>query len=163
MRIREVTPGDVESITGIYNHYIANTVITFETDAISCAEMNSRILALTTKGFPYFVAEDEDGKIIGYCYAHEWKSKAAYSRSWENTIYLHPDSCHCGTGNILMKTLIQFCRERGVHALIACITGGNTSSIHFHSSLGFKEASHFREVGYKHGRWLDVIDMELIL
>ena len=163
MRIREVTPEDVLSITDIYNYYIENTVITFETDLISCDEMRSRILALTNEGFPYLVAEDEDGRIIGYCYAHGWKTKAAYSRSWENTIYLRPDSCHRGTGNLLMETLIQCCRERGVHVLIACITGGNTSSIRFHSSLGFKEASHFHEVGYKHGRWLDVIDMELIL
>ena len=163
MRVREVTPRDAERITEIYTYFIDNTEITFETSPVTSDEMKGRILALTDNGFPYFVAEDEDGTITGYCYAHEWKSRAAYSRTWENTIYLHPEACHQGAGRMLMERLIDSCRERGVHRLIACITGGNDASIHFHASLGFKEVSHFHEVGYKHDKWLDVIDMELPL
>ncbi|MDE6086112.1 MAG: GNAT family N-acetyltransferase [Muribaculaceae bacterium] len=160
--IREVTIADSSRIAEIYNHYIDNSVITFETERITGDDMKSRILSLTEKGFPFLVAE-QGGEVAGYCYAHEWKTKAAYSRTWETTIYLSHESCHNGMGKIMMEKLIQISRERGAHVLIACITGDNTSSLHFHSSFGFQDVSHFHNVGYKHGRWLDVIDMELQL
>lgn len=101
--------------------------------------------------------------MAGYCYAHPWKERAAYSNTLETTIYLHPDFKGRGTGTALMDRLVADCRRMGFKALIACITGENEASIAFHRKLGFEQASLFRSVGYKHGRWLDVVDMELLL
>ena len=101
--------------------------------------------------------------MVGYCYAHLWKERVAYSQTLETTIYLHPDYCHRGIGKRLMQQLIEQCRAQGFHALIACITGGNEGSIALHQSLGFEQRSCFKEVGHKFGAWLDVVDLELIL
>ena len=106
---------------------------------------------------------EERGRVVGFCYAHPWKERAAYCNTLETTIYLDPSVHRQGVGTALMRQLIADCRAMGCRALIACITGENTSSIAFHSRLGFERVSLFRSVGYKMGRWLDVVDMELLL
>ena len=101
--------------------------------------------------------------MVGYCYAHAWKERVAYSHTLETTIYLHPQYCHQGIGTLLMQRLIALCRAQGVHVLIVCITGGNEGSIALHRALGFEQQSCFKEVGRKLGAWLDVVDLALIL
>ncbi len=159
--IRHVTPADAAEIAGIYRHYILETTVTFETEAVGEEEMRQRIADFSAHGL-YFVYE-EGGRIVGYCYAHPWKERKAYCHTLETTVYLSPEAHHRGIGRKLMERLIEACRETPAHALIACITGENTASIAFHRTLGFEEKSHFTEVGNKFGRWLDVIDMELLL
>lgn len=159
--IRPVRSTDAAAITGIYNEYVTRTTISFETEAVHTDEMRRRIEALVPN-FPYLVAESK-GHIVGYCYAHPWKNRAAYIHTLETTIYLAPGHRGCGLGRLLMDSLTNKCRQRGVHALIACITADNTASIAFHERLGFRRVSLFREVGYKFGRWLDVADLELLL
>ena len=159
--IRKVEIADAKAIVDIYNYYVENTAISFETEALTVNEMAERIKDISSK-FPYFVYE-KDGKILGYCYAHLWKERVAYSQTLETTIYLHPDYCHRGIGKRLMQQLIEQCRAQGFHALIACITGGNEGSIALHRALGFEQRSCFKEVGRKFGAWLDVVDLELIL
>lgn len=162
MKIRKVTTADSAAIADIYSRYVEETTISFETTPPDSSEMSLRISAISNS-HPYLVSEDETGAIIGYCYAHPWKERAAYSRTWETTIYLSPKAMGNGVGKQLMERLITECRSHGCHALIACITAENTASISFHSSLGFQKVSHFREVGFKFGRYLDVVDMELLL
>ena len=159
--IRVVTTNDAPSIARIYNEYVLNSTITFETDPVTNEEMEQRVINLS-KDFPYFVFE-EDGKILGYCYAHNWKEKAAYKYTLETTVYLSPDVKGKGIGTCLMNQLIETCKEKGYHNLIACITAGNEASFKLHTKLGFKKVSHFHEVGMKFGQWLDVIDYELII
>ncbi len=106
---------------------------------------------------------DDDGKVLGYAYVHPWKERAAYHRTFETTVYVHPDFHHMGIATALMREIIRECRDLPVHALIACITGGNTASTSLHEKLGFKKVSEFKEVGEKFGRVLDVVDYELIL
>ena len=158
--IRPVADSDAAAITGIYNYYIQNTTVSFETTQLSEAEMLQRIRAIAA-GYPYFVALEE-GRVVGYCYAHLWKERMAYCHTWEVTIYLAPDSKGRGTGSALMRRLIDACRATGrCRNLIACITEENAESIAFHRKMGFEKVSHFKSVGYKLGRWLDVVDMEL--
>lgn len=159
--IRHVRTQDAAQIADIYNKYIQDTVITFETEPIDETEMRERISRIATH-YPYLVYE-QNHEIIGYCYAHGWKEKAAYSRTVETTVYLHPSYKRQGIGSVLMKALIEECRKSGFHALIACITEGNGESIALHEKLGFRQASHFQEVGYKFGRWLGILDYELLL
>ncbi len=159
--IRKVNATDAQAIAHIYNHYVLNTTISFETQAVTTAHMQHRITSISAQ-YPYLVYEHE-GRVVGYCYAHLWKERVAYSQTLETTIYLHPDYCHRGIGKRLMQQLIEQCRAQGFHALIACITGGNEGSIALHQSLGFEQRSCFKEVGHKFGAWLDVVDLELIL
>ena len=151
---------DAERIASIYNKYVSTTTITFETEPVSAEEMRGRINSISS-AFPYFVYE-YDGVVLGYCYAHLWKEREAYSKTLETTVYLTPESCHKGIGNLLMCRLIDECRSRGYHALIACITADNLSSLRFHQRLGFRQVSRFPKVGRKFNRWLDVIDLELV-
>lgn len=161
MTIRQVRPDDAGQITELYNWYIVNGVESFETEPLPVSEMLSRIEHISAS-YPYYVAE-VDGRVAGYCYAHLWKERAAYSNTLETTIYLNPEFKRHGAGTALMDRLIADCRRMGVKALIACITGENDASIAFHRRLGFEQVSLFKSVGYKHGRWLDVVDMELLL
>lgn len=159
--IRPVKTEDAESIAAIYNEYILNTDISFETDAVTTEEMRLRIYEISTK-FPYFVFEI-DGKVVGYCYAHLWKSRAAYKHTLETTVYIAKSYQGQGIGRKLMEKLIESCKQQGYKVLIACITEDNQKSCQMHEKLGFKQVSHFEKVGCKFGRWLGVLDFELIL
>ena len=159
--IRRVELQDAKAITTIYNEYVRHSVATFETEPLHEEEMRSRIAAIAAR-FPYFVYEEE-GEIVGYCYAHPWKEKAAYAHTLETTVYLSPGQVGRGIGKLLMKRLIEECRRDGYHALVACITEANEASNALHLGLGFKQVSHFEKVGLKFGRWLDVMDYELLL
>ena len=157
--IRPAELEDAKTIVDIYNRYIAESTATFATDPMTEAEMKEYIVS--AQGL-YFVYED-NGKIVGYCYAHAWKTKAAYRQTLETTVYMIPEYTRRGLGRQLMARLIDECRQKNHHALIACITEENTESVVLHTKLGFEKVSHFKEVGQKFGRWLDVVDYELIL
>lgn len=159
--IRKVTPDDAAAIAEIYNRYITDTTISFETSPLTARQMAARIAEISSE-CPYLVAET-NGEISGYCYAHPWKERAAYSATLETTVYLRPDDAGKGIGRMLMNRLIEECRIRGVHALIACITADNAASCAFHEQLGFTRSSEFKEVGRKFDKWLDVVDYQLIL
>lgn len=159
--IRFVEKKDIKEITALYNKYIVEGVETFETETLTEEQMADRVKHIAAR-CPYLVAE-EDGRVAGICYAHPWKERAAYCNTYETTIYLSPDFTHRGLGTSLMRRLIAECRQRGYKVLIACITGCNEASIELHRKLGFSQASHFHDVGYKLGRWLDVVDFELKL
>ena len=159
--IRKVQLGDAAAIAAIYNYYITNTIITFETTAVSIEEMRQRILSISNE-YPYFVYEQE-GEVIGYCYAHRWKEKKAYQYTAETTIYIKPAYRGKGIGKQLMQYLIDACKKRELHTLIACLTYPNDPSTHLHESLNFQLVSHFHEVGKKFGHWLDICDYELHL
>ena len=159
--IREATPRDARAIVEIYNEYIERGVETFETEPLSEEEMRARVVAIAAD-YPYLVYE-ERGEVIGYCYAHAWKERAAYRYTLETTVYLAPRHRGRGIGRTLMERLIEACRARGYKALIACVTAENEASVALHARLGFRKVSHFERVGMKFGRWLDVVDYEMLL
>lgn len=159
--IRKVTGQDAKAIADIYNEYVCNSVVTFETEPVTSQEMSRRIEEISAC-YPYWVYE-EGGKVLGYCYAHQWKARAAYSRTWETTVYVDASSRGKGIGKALVGHLIRECRCDGAHVLVACIVGGNENSIRLHQSFGFRQVSHFLQVGRKSERWLDILDFQLIL
>lgn len=123
--------------------------------------MSSRIREISSV-YPYLVCEDK-GHVKGYCYVHPWKSRKAYERTLEISIYLTPDMTNAGIGTLLFGKVLEETRRTYAHSLIACITATNKASISFFTTHGFRKVSYFKEVGYKFGRWLDVTDLELIL
>lgn len=159
--IRNVRPEDAGAIAAIYNEYITRSTISFETEPLTVAAMAARIGRLAAD-FPYFVYETESG-LVGYCYAHPWKERAAYCHTLETTVYLAPGYVGRGIGTQLMSRLVDECRRRGYHALVACITAGNGPSIALHERLGFRRVAEYMEVGRKFGQWLGVVDYELVL
>lgn len=160
--IRPVTPDDAEAIAEIYNYYVLNTTVSFETAPLAAVAMRNSIVEISGS-YPYFVAVS-GGRVIGYCCAHLWKVRPAYCHTLEVTIYLDKDCRGGGVGTALMRRLVGACRDiPDCHALIACITAENTESMAFHTGMGFRKVSHFCQVGRKFGRWIDVFDMELLL
>ncbi|MGH8162100.1 MAG: arsinothricin resistance N-acetyltransferase ArsN1 family B [Gammaproteobacteria bacterium] len=160
-RIRAVTLQDAAAIARIYNHYIVNTTVSFEEDAVAVAERRERIAEAAAQNLPFLVAERE-GAVVGYANATKWKGRCAYRYSVETGIYLAPDGIGQGIGTPLYQTLLAALRERGVHAMIAGIALPNPASIALHEKCGFVKIGQFREVGFKFGRWIDVGYWELV-
>lgn len=159
--IRRGKVDDAPAIVKILNHYIANTTVSFEMEPVSEEEMTIRITVIAAR-YPFFVYT-EDGEVMGYCYVHQWKERKAYNHTAETTIYLHPSVKRSGIGTQLMRRLIKECRDYGLKSLIACVTQENVESMRFHEKIGFEKVSHFKSVGRKFDRWLDVIDYEMLL
>lgn len=162
MIIRKVTLDDAKGICDIYNYYIENTAITFETAAVSVSEMQQRIKVFLDEGFPYYVGEI-GGKIAGYCYLHNWNNRCAYSSTKEVTIYLDKDLHGKGIGTILYQHLFKEIYKTDVHALIAGICIPNESSVRLHEKFGFKQVSHMKEIGWKFDQWRDVGHWQLVI
>ncbi len=160
--IRDARQEDMPVLTRIYNKYVTETTVSFEMEPLTVEEMDRRRQSIVQLHYPYFVAE-QGGEIVGYACAHPWKERAAYCHTLETTVYVADEHRHQGIGSILVERLIRDCRQTDARALIACITAENAPSLHLHERMGFQRVSLFREVGRKFGRWLDVIDMELLL
>jgi L-amino acid N-acyltransferase YncA len=152
--IRLATTADAESISSIYNLYVRESVATFETEEVTPTEMQIRI-SNTIKKYPWLVFE-EDKKIIGFAYASSWRVRAAYFNSVESTVYLHPDKTGKGTGKKLYTCLFELLKEKNIHVVIGGIALPNDASVALHEKLGFTKVAHFKEVGLKFGRWVDV-------
>lgn len=160
MNIREVNLKDAAQVADVYNHYIQNTHHTFETEPLSTDEMEKRISAVI-EDYPFLVAE-EDGEILGYAYATKFRLRQAYEFASEVSIYVRNAAKQKGIGTQLYTKLFEELADSYVHAIVAGISLPNDASIRFHEKLGFEKVAHFREVGYKLGRWIDVGYWELI-
>lgn len=156
--IRPAKPEDAEAIASIYNHYVATTVITFDESPQPITKFAQNII----DGNPYFVLE-ENGKIIGFTYAVQWRPKNAYRFIYESTIYLMPGITRKGLGTLLYDTLIDECRRRGLHSLIACIAVPHDMSVNFHEKKGFSKVGYVKEAGFKFNRWVDIGFWQLFL
>lgn len=156
MLIRTVNLSDVEDITNIYNHYISNTVITFEENLVSVDDMNKRILNIESLNLPWLVAEENNGMVLGYAYASPWRERSAYRFTLEVTVYLSDLAIHRGIGSQLYDALFTELKKKPVHAIIGVIALPNEASVALHEKFGMTKTAHFKEVGYKFGQWIDV-------
>lgn len=153
--IRPAEPRDAEAIAAIYNHYIVNTIITFEEEVITAQDITERIKETGAANLPWLVAE-EDGAVVGYAYASKWKGRCAYRYSVECSVYFSPSSVSKGWGTKLYEALFGVLREKSIHVVIGGIALPNPASVALHEKLGMKQVAHFNEVGFKFERWLDV-------
>lgn len=160
--IRSAKPQDAEALAGIYNHYILNSVISFEEETVSGREMRGR-MADVQKMYPWLVYEEE-GAIAGYAYATPWKNRSAYRHAAETTIYVDKAKLGKGIGTRLYAPLLQALRDRDdLHVVMAGIALPNDGSVAIHEKLGFVKVGHYREIGRKFGRWIDVGYWQLML
>ncbi|MEM7016642.1 MAG: arsinothricin resistance N-acetyltransferase ArsN1 family B [Pseudomonadota bacterium] len=159
--IRDVQLEDAGAICEIYNPYIEHTVISFEEETVSTEEMISRIQQVKSADLPWLVCV-EDEKLMGYAYASRWKTREAYRFTAESTIYLADSAQGRGIGKKLYEALFDQLRMQGYHAVIGVIALPNDASVALHERMGFEKAAHFKEVGLKFGKWIDVGYWELL-
>ena len=160
--VRHATAADAAAVASIYNHYVTDTIVTFEEEPVSAAEMASRIDEVQAGSLPWLVAE-RDGAVVGYAYATKWRSRFGYRFSVEVTVYLAADQGGRGTGSKLYESLLAELRERGFHAAMGGIALPNDASVALHEKFGFKKVAHFDEAGIKFDRWIDVGYWQLLL
>ncbi len=154
LSIRSARETDAPAISTIYNPYVRDTVITFEYEPVSDADMATRIHAYT-RLYPWLVAERE-GKVVAYAYATGWRTRAAYDHTLESTIYVAKNYTRRGIAKPLYLELLRELKSRGVHAVVGCIALPNDASVALHEKCGFVKVAHFPQVGRKFERWVDV-------
>lgn len=159
--IRPVLPTDAPALADIYTPYIRDTIITFEEEPVSVAEMGARI-AKVTATYPWLVWE-EDGAVLGYAYASTWRARHAYRFAVETTIYLAQGHHGKGRGAALYRALLAELKQRGFHSALGCLGLPNEPSVRLHEKLGFRKVGHMTEAGWKFGAWVDVGFWELLL
>lgn len=155
--LRQASADDAAGLVGIYNHYIAGSIATFEERPVAEAEMAARLASVQAAGLPWWVAVDEAaGAVLGYAYATHWKPRSAYRHSVEVTVYLADGMLGRGLGKRLGRVLLESLSERNIHVALAGIALPNPASVALHEALGFEKVAHLRDVGRKFERWIDV-------
>jgi len=161
--LRDCDENDIPAITAIYRHHVLNGFGTFEIDPPGEAEMKIRRRVMLAANYPYLVAE-LDGKVLGYAYANSYRSRPAYFKTVENSVYIRDGFQSRGIGRQLLAALIEQTAARGFRQMVAVIGDSeNIGSIRLHEKLGFELIGNLRAVGWKQGRWLDTILMQLPL
>jgi phosphinothricin acetyltransferase len=155
--IRAATPEDANSIAAIYAPHVLTGTASFEIDPPDARAMRTR-MAASDGLYPWIVATtgDPDGGVIGYAYAGKFRDRPAYRYVCETSIYLTDASSGSGVGRLLYEALIDTLRAQGFVHAIGAITLPNDRSIRLHEASGFRRAGVYREVGFKHGQWIDV-------
>jgi L-amino acid N-acyltransferase YncA len=159
--IRDAIEADLPWVREIYNHYVANSTVTFDEQPWTLRELRTRFARVRDLGYPFLVAESPAGTLLGFAYVYPWKEKAAYRFTVENSIYLGPASTGRGLGRALLAELLDRAREAGVKEVIAVIADrGAESSIALHERFGFRKTGEMGRVGYKFGRWLGIVMLQ---
>jgi len=159
--VREAAASDLPDIREIYNHYVANSTVTFDESPWSLAGLREKYAKVRELGYPFLVAVSPNEVILGFAYVYPWKDKAAYRFTVENSIYLGPASTGKGIGGELMRELLDRSRDAGVKEVIAVIADrGAEASIALHERHGFRQTGSMGRVGFKFGRWLGVVMMQ---
>lgn len=159
--IRPSRPEDVAHICAIYAHHVRHGFASFELDPPEVAEMARRRQDVLDAGLPYLVAE-LDGAVAGFACAGPYRLRPAYRHTVESTVYVADWAVRRGVGRMLLEALISACEAVGKRQMVAVIgDSGNDASIGLHASVGFSHAGTLKDVGYKHGRWLDAVLMQL--
>ncbi len=159
--IRPVEDRDIPDIREIYNHYVTNSVVTFDEKRWSVAQWRDKLAYLRKLDLPFLVAQSPSGQILGYALVQPMSSKSAYRYSVENSIYLGQAATGKGLGKALLVALIAACEEKGIRQMVAVISDkGAEGSVALHEKLGFVEVGRMGRVGFKFGRWLGTIYMQ---
>jgi L-amino acid N-acyltransferase YncA len=155
MLIRCATPHDARALEEIYRPIVEHTTVSFELDAPNEAEMRARIVEIAGR-YPWLVAVD-GGRVLGYAYASPHRTRAAYARSVDVSVYVAGAARRKGIGRALYGSLFTELVQTGAfHRAFAGIALPNEPSIALHRSFDFEPVGIYREVGHKFGRWIDV-------
>ncbi len=154
--IRDAGLSDAAAIAAIYNHYIENSVATFEEEHVSTSSMTERIVEVSSVPLPWLVADDGESGIVGFANASGWNGRCAYRRTAETTVYLAPTATGSGLGTQLYDELFKELKRLSFHVAIGGVALPNDASVALHEKVGMNKVAHFSQVGYNFGRWVDV-------
>lgn len=158
--LRDAAPADLPALQAIYAGHVLAGTASFEETAPGLAEMGERLAAIQHAGLPWLVAAVA-GRVAGYAYASRFHARSAYRFTVEDSIYLAPEFQGRGIGRALLAELIGRCTALGLHQMVARIgDSANLASIRLHAAAGFTPAGTLEQVGFKFGRWLDVVHMQ---
>ena len=159
--IREAVEADLGAINDIYNHYVLHSTCTYQTEP-STLEERRKWFSEHTAPYTVIVAE-VGGQVVGWGSLSRFHPRAAYGRTTENSVYIHPDWHRRGLGRALLARLVVHARKAGFHTIIAIVSADQEPSVKLHEAFGFTPSGRVKEVGNKFGRWLDVAYLQLML
>jgi L-amino acid N-acyltransferase YncA len=164
-RVRDSVEADIAGIAAIYRHHVTHGLASFEEEAPSEGEIARRRKETLARGYPHLVAATSAaGGVLGYAYVGPYRSRSAYRFSVENSVYVEPGGGRRGIGRALLGTLVERCSAAGFRQMIAVIgDSANAASIGLHEALGFRRVGVLTAIGFKHGRWVDSVLMQLPL
>jgi phosphinothricin acetyltransferase len=160
MKLRPAHAKDAEALVAIYGHHVLHGFGTFEEAPPGADEMGARREAIQARGLPYLVAE-LDGEVAGFAYAAPFRTREAYRYTVEDSVYIAPTNHRLGLGKALLETVIAHCARMGLRQMLALIgDSDNAGSRGLHATCGFTETGVMTAVGFKAGRWVDVVVMQ---
>jgi L-amino acid N-acyltransferase YncA len=157
--IRDATEVDAGAVRAIYAHHVLHGTASYDVEPPSLEQIRDKLRWILSENWPFLVAE-RGGEIVGYAYATQFRDRAAYRFTAENSIYVHPDFMGRGIGSALLLRLLACSAEYGFRTMIAVIGGAEPASIALHASCGFAEVGRLHAVGFKFERWLDSVYMQ---
>ena len=162
MIVRPATDADLPQILDIHNDAVRRLDAIWTEAEETLAERKAWLDDRKANGFSVLVVE-EDGQVLGHGSYGSYRSKSGYRKTIEHSIYLRQDAQGRGAGKALMTALIADARAKGFHLMVGVIDAANSGSIAFHETFGFVHAGGLSQAGFKHGRWLDQVNMALRL
>jgi L-amino acid N-acyltransferase len=159
--LRLATELDLSTINDIYNHYVLRSTCTYQEQP---EPLSGRYRWFSEHDARHPVVVAEHGRqVVGWGSLSPYHRRSAYRNTVENSVYVHADWQEKGIGSLLLGDLVKRARTLGHHVIIAVIDADQAHSVHLHTKFKFQRAGHLQQIGFKFGRWLDVIYMELLL
>jgi len=155
MNIKAIQPEDIPACLDLYNHYIQNTCFTLEETPLSLEAFRKRVQKVT-EHYPYIVAKDETGHVLGFAYLSVFNERSAYRHTADLSIYVHKDHMHQQVGSALYREIETLARHQGLTNIISIITHVNPVSLRFHEKLGFLQEGHLKTVAFKMNQTIDI-------
>ena len=163
MQVRPATRTDLPDIAAIYNEAVLNTTASYDYEPRTWEQRVAWFEAHQEQRLPIFVAVDDELRIAGWSSLSRYHDRKGYQFTVENSVYVAAPLRGQGVGTLLLPPLIESAQALGLRAIIAAIDAQNAASIRLHGRFGFVQVGHFKQVGFKFNRWLDVIYMERLL
>jgi len=164
--IRPATDADLPAVLAITNELIPTTTVAWTEDLQTLDQRRAWFAQRTARGFPVLVAVDDGGEVVGIASYGDFRDSLAlpgYRFTVEHSVHVRADQRRTGVGRALMLALIDRAAEAGIHVMVGGIDGANLDSIAFHERLGFVEVARMPQTGWKFGRWLDLVLMQLTI
>lgn len=162
IEIRDAAGDDLEAVLAIYNDVVATSTAIYRDTPATLDDHRAWWTDRVAQGYPVLVAVEE-AHVVGFASFGDFRSWPGYRFTVEHTVHVRADRRGAGIGHALMLPLIERAEALGKHVMVAGIDGANQGSLRFHARLGFERVGHLREVGFKFGRWLDLVLMQRAL
>jgi phosphinothricin acetyltransferase len=162
MFVRDANAEDIENITAIYNEVLTTSTAIYSDVPVTVQDRRNWWRARREQGYPVIVAE-EDGAVAGFASFGDFRAWPGYRFTVEHSVHVHSSWRGRGVGSMLLTELLSRARGAGKHVMVGGVDAENEASLRFHERLGFVRVAHFREIGHKFGRYLDLIFVQYLL